>query len=85
MSIKKISQSNKSMTALLDEASHEPLILQTEAGNDFAVLPMDEDVMDLLLERSPRLIKECQQIRERMKKGFYLTHESLFEALGPNN
>lgn len=51
-----------------------------EAG-DFAVLPLDDDVIDLLLERSPTLIEECRQIRERMNRGQYLTHEQMLEAL----
>jgi hypothetical protein len=42
---------------------------------------LDEDVLDLLLERNPRLIEECRQIRERMKQGAYLTHEQALTVL----
>jgi uncharacterized coiled-coil DUF342 family protein len=51
-----------------------------EAG-DLAVLSLDDEVLDLLLERSPSLIEECRQIRERMKQGEYLTHEEMLAAL----
>jgi hypothetical protein len=46
------------------------------------VLPWDDEVIDLLLERNPTFIEECRQIRERMKQGDYVTHEQMLEALG---
>jgi hypothetical protein len=69
------------MTALINKAREEPLILQTEQAGDFAVLPLDEDVIDLLLERNPSLIAECRQIRERMQHGHFLTHQQVLDAL----
>ena len=81
MAVQRINSTETSVTALLSKARTEPLILQTEADGDFAVLPLDDEVMDLLLERSSKLIEECRQIRERMKQGAYLTHEQMFQIL----
>ena len=57
----------------------EPVVLQAEEEGDFAVLPLDDDVLDLLLERNPAFIEECRQIRERMRQGDYVTYEAALE------
>jgi hypothetical protein len=59
----------------------EPLDKRVEGAGDFAVLPLDEEVIDLLLERSPALTEECRQIRERMKQGEYMTHDQMLATL----
>jgi hypothetical protein len=81
MAVERISPADADVAALLNRARDEPLILQTEAAGDFAVLPLDDEILDLLLERSPRLRAECEQIRERMKQGAYLTHKQVLGAL----
>jgi hypothetical protein len=54
----KIDPMDTGMTALINKAREEPLILQSEEAGDFAVLPLDDEVIDLLLERNPVLIQE---------------------------
>jgi len=49
----------------------------------FALLPLDDEVLDLMLSRHPGFTEECHQIRERMQKGEYLTHEQMLAALSP--
>lgn len=78
MSIQKVSPTDRSLRTVLQKARSEPVVLQAEEG-EFAVLPLDDEVLDLLLERNPRFIEECRQIRERMQQGEYVTFE---EALG---
>ena len=50
-----------------------------EAGKQkrYAVLPLDDDLIDFLLERSPKLIKECRKIDKEMKAGKYTTHDEV--------
>jgi hypothetical protein len=72
---------NEDLAALLDSASEEPLILQTERTGDFALLRLDDEVIDLLLERNPALIEECSKIRERMKQGASVTHAQMLQML----
>jgi hypothetical protein len=81
MPVEKISDSDVQITHLLSRARREPLILQTGENDQFALLPLDDDVLDLLLERNPKLIAECRGIDERMKQGDYLTHEQVVQAL----
>ena len=81
MAIEKISPQNTEIASLLDRATREPLILRSEASGDFALLPVDDDVLDLLLERNPVFIEECREIQKRMEQGDYLTHEQVLAAL----
>jgi hypothetical protein len=81
MAIEKISLENSQIVSLLDRARREPLILRTENSGDFALLPVDDDVLDLLLERNPILIQECREIRKRMEQGDYLTYEQALVVL----
>jgi hypothetical protein len=81
VAIQRIDPTDPSLAALLEKAREEPLILQGEEGEEFAVMPVDDEVLDLLLERSPKFREECAQIRERMDQGVYLTHEQVLEAL----
>ncbi len=69
------------VTDLLEKASKEPLILRTVDRGDFALLPLDDDIVDLLLERNPRFIEECAAIRARMEAGDYLNHEQVVALL----
>lgn len=79
--VEKISPTDTNVTTLLNKAREEPLILHTEEAGDFALIPLDDEVIDLLLELNPTFIGECRQIRERMKQGEYLTHGQVLEAL----
>jgi hypothetical protein len=45
------------------------------------VLPLDDDFVDLLIERNPKFREQCQAIRERRESGQYLTHEDVREYL----
>ncbi len=48
----------------------------------YLLLPLDDDLIDCLLERSPKLIKECRQIRARMAAGQFVRHEEVKKRLG---
>src|SRR6266568_9632699 len=79
VSIQKVSSADTGIRTVLQKARTEPVILQTEEEGDFAVLPLDDEVLDLLLERNPTVIEECRQIRERMRQGDYVTYEAALE------
>ena len=84
MSIQKVSSTDTSLRTMLQKARAEPLVLQAEEEGDFAVLPLDDDVLDLLLERNPAFIEECRQIRERMRQGDYVTYEEALHMFREN-
>ena len=75
VSIQKVSSTDTSLRTMLQKARAEPLVLQAEEEGDFAVLPLDDEVLDLLLERNPTFIEECRQIRERMRQGDFVPYE----------
>ena len=79
MSIQKVHAGDTSLRTVLQKARAGPVVLQAEEEGDFAVLPLDDEVLDLLLERDPTFIEECRQIRERMKQGDYVTYEAAVE------
>lgn len=81
MSVYTVDKTDARVNELLEKAALEPLILEVEGGRDFAVLPLDDEVIDLLIERNPRFAEECRQIRDRMNRGDYLTHGELLAAL----
>jgi hypothetical protein len=79
MPVMKAAETHASIGELIDQAREEPLVFETEGKGSFVLLPVDDELLDLLLERSPRLIEKCQQIRERMEQGEYWTHEQVME------
>jgi hypothetical protein len=81
MAVMKAAETSASIGELIDQARDEPLIFETEAKENFVLLPMDDALLDLLLERSPRLIERCRQIREQVAQGEYWTHEQVLEML----
>ncbi len=58
---------------LLDSVGHETV----------AVLPLDDDLIDFLMERSPKLIAECQRLRREMEAGDFVTHAEVMRLVTP--
>jgi hypothetical protein len=66
---------------ILEAARPDGLVLETENQVHFTVLPLDEDVIDLLIERNSKFRAVCQEIHEQMKSGQFQTHEEVKRAL----
>jgi hypothetical protein len=79
MPVMKAADTRASMNELIAQARREPLFFETDDKEIFVLLPVDDQLLDLLLERSPWLIEKCRQIRERMTQGEYWTHEQVLE------
>jgi predicted GNAT family acetyltransferase len=79
MPVMKAAETHASIGELMDRAREEPLIIETGGAQNFVLLPIDDELLDLLIERSPRLIEKCRQIRQRMDQGEYWTHEQVIE------
>lgn len=45
------------------------ILLQPRGEMPLALIPLDDDVLDFLIERNPRFIDDCRKIRERMARG----------------
>lgn len=66
---------------VLASMGRDGVLLEAKGHEPVAVLPLDDDLIDYLLERSPRLIAECQRIRREMDAGDFVTHDEILRLL----
>jgi hypothetical protein len=81
MTIRNVTDLRTPIGEFLQEAAPDGILLETEAQMRYAVIPIDDDVLDFLIERSPRFIESCRQIRDRMRGGQYHEHEEVKSLL----
>ena len=67
---------NTPIGEVLHAVGSDGIILETE-GNTYAVLPLDDNLIDYLLERNPKYIDSCQEIRQRMRAGQFRSHDEV--------
>ena len=82
MTLKHLKTLKISLADLLKTAGPEGLLLECPGKPNFAVLPLDDDLLDFLLERNPSFQRDCQRIRQRMRRGQFRTHEQVKKILG---
>jgi hypothetical protein len=59
---------------VLKGAAADGVLVDTRNRKRFAMIPLDDDLIDYLLERNPRFIQECRKIDAEMKRGKFKTH-----------
>lgn len=69
MSIQQISDLQTPIGEILKAADASGVVIQSDDQEQYALLPLDDELLDFLLERSPKFIEECKQIRQRMMSG----------------
>jgi hypothetical protein len=62
---------------ILKAAGPEGILLESEDRTRFAVIPLDDDVIDLLIERNPRFRAICREVRAEMSGGQFQTHHEV--------
>jgi hypothetical protein len=72
---------NTPIGEILKAAGPEGIVLESEDQGPYALIPLDDDVLDLLIERSPKFRAHCREICERMNAGEFQTHEELKRQL----
>lgn len=77
MSIQSLNDPNIPIGEILKAAGSEGVVLETASQERYALLPLDEEVIDLLIERSPKFRSDCLEIRGRMNSGQFVSHEHL--------
>jgi hypothetical protein len=82
MKIRQVRDLNVSLGAVLKSVGAKGGVLEIPGEKQYVLMPLNDDLLDFLLERSPKLIKECQQIRARMAAGRFITHQQLKKRLG---
>ena len=77
MKIQKLVDAVVSIQEVLDAAGSDGTILEVPGKKSFVLIPMDDDVLDFLLERNPKLIQDCVQIRDRLRSGHSRSHDEV--------
>ena len=77
MTARPVHDPNTSVGEFLKAAGSERIVLESEDQGPYAVIPLDDDVLDLLIERSPKFRAHCREIRDRMDAGQFQTHEAV--------
>lgn len=81
MSVRSVTDLKTPIGEFLDDAEAEGVVLEAEGRGRYAVLPLDDDLLDYLVARSPKFIGACGQIRERMRAGRFHSHEEVKKFL----
>ncbi len=81
MTIQLVSDPKTPISEILKAAGSDGLLLESEGQARYAVIPLDDDLIDYLVERSPKFIDVCRQIRERMTAGRFRTHDTVKSLL----
>ncbi|MCI0524542.1 MAG: hypothetical protein L0Y75_04690 [Acidobacteria bacterium] len=69
MNIQQISDLQTPIGEILKAADVSGVVIQSDDQEHYALLPLDDELLDFLLERNPKFIEECKQIRQRMMSG----------------
>ncbi len=69
MNIQQISDLQTPIGEILKAAEETGVVIQADDQEQYALLPLDDELLDFLLERNPKFIDECEQIRRRMMSG----------------
>ncbi len=81
MTTQPVSDPNTPIGEILKAAGSEGIVLESEGQGRYALLPLDDDVIDFLIERSPKFRADCHEIRQRMDSGQFQTHEDVRRQL----
>lgn len=81
MTVQPISDPSTPIGDVLARAGDDGVLLESEGRGRYALLPLDDDLMDYLIERSPALRLQCREIRKRMDAGRFRTHEAVRREL----
>jgi len=77
MTTQPVSDPNTPIGEILKAAGSQGIVLESEGQGRYALLPLDDDVIDLLIERSPKFRDLCHEIRGRMDSGQFHSHEDV--------
>lgn len=81
MTVQSVSDPETPIGRILETAGPEGILLESEGQGRYALLPLDDDVIDFLLERSPEFRTACREIRRRMGSGQFQTHDEVRRQL----
>lgn len=77
MTVQSINDRSTPIGEILETAGPEGVLLESEGQQRYALLPLDDDLIDFLIERSPAFRGRCREIRHRMDSGQFQTQDEV--------
>lgn len=77
MTVQHISDMKTPIGEVLHAAGTGGALLEPAGQTKYAVIPLDDDLLDYLIERDPRFIEACQQARTAMRAGKFRSHQEV--------
>lgn len=77
MTVQQVTDLQMPIGKILEAAGAAGLVLDAGGQVPYAIVPLDDDLLDYLLERNPKFIEACHGIRDRMRAGEFQTHEQV--------
>ncbi len=81
MIVQPVSDPKTPIGEILKAAGTKGILLESEDQGPYALIPLDDDLIDYLIERSPTFRADCHEIRARMDAGQSQTHEDVRRRL----
>ena len=81
MTVQSVNDPNTPIGEILKAAGTNGIVLESEGQGRYAVIPLDDDLIDFLVERSPKFRTHCREIRGRMDATEFQTHEEVRRQL----
>ena len=81
MTVHHVSDPKTPIGEILQAAGSEGILLESDEWNRYAIIPLDDDLIDYLIERNPKFIAECREIRDRMRAGQSHSHDDVKRML----
>jgi hypothetical protein len=67
---------------ILQDVGTDGILLESPEQQRYALMPLDDDLLDYLLERSPELIEACRNSRQRIQGGQFHSHDDVKRLFG---
>ncbi len=77
MSVQPVDDPNTPIGEILKAAGTDGIVVESQGQGRYAVIPLDDDLIDFLVERSPKFRAHCREIRGRIDAGQFQTHEQV--------
>lgn len=81
MAVVSIRDPSRPIGDVIKSAGDRGLLLESEHQVRYALLPLDDDLIDFLIERNPAFRLQCREIRRRMDAGGSRTHAEVLGEL----
>jgi hypothetical protein len=82
MKLLRIRNLDRSIGDLISELGPGGGLIEAHGTTRYAVIPVDDELLDLLIERDPSFSNHCKVIRTSMNAGQFHTHEEVRKRFG---